>query len=435
VSTLVVLLVVLLVVPTVAMPRGGVVRPSGGTLVDDNGPLLVLGGSLFRAAWAYRHDRAWLDDQLAFLSRHRFNAIRAFGVVGDPSGADYWDGREIQWRWPDYDDVIAGLTDLAYDKYGIRVQWTIFAAAGVSVPDRADRDRLVDRFIRMSRGREHKILAFEVANEYPHNGFGGPDGLAELARLAARLNEATPIMVAASAHDVGLCEVYASKSVDLATFHFDRSREEGSWAPFVEPWRMSTEGRQRDLTGCGALPAVASNNEPIGPGTSVASETDPVRLVVGAANSYLSGLPIFTFHSGPGVRDDPYHPGGLRPSRLQELPQAEAIFGGLSALMVNLPADVPAWRRQALGEPDHPFALESGRLAGAFAAVKEPRFIVAVAGIEGRVSLSARHPMRVEVLHPLTGAVVRHLDLSGGERLELDGLEAFVLRGTRLAQR
>ena len=70
---------------------------------------IVLGASLFRAAWGFKHDRAWLDDQLALLSRHGFTAIRALGAVGKPDEPDFWDGREVDWRWPDYDAVIAGL--------------------------------------------------------------------------------------------------------------------------------------------------------------------------------------------------------------------------------------------------------------------------------------------------------------------------------------
>ena len=69
-------------------------------------------------------------------------------------------------QWPDYDKVIAGLTDLAYDKYGLRVQWTLFGGAPSTPPGRA-REALVDRFATMSRGREHKIFAFEIANEAP----------------------------------------------------------------------------------------------------------------------------------------------------------------------------------------------------------------------------------------------------------------------------
>ncbi|MGH9312351.1 MAG: hypothetical protein ACRD1S_04040, partial [Vicinamibacterales bacterium] len=303
----------------------------------------MLGASLFRAAWAYRHDRAWLEDQLDFLSKHDFDAIRVLGVVGDPAEPDFWDGREVDWRWPDFDAVIAGLTDLAYERYGLRVQWTIFG--GSPIRDPADRDRVVDTFLQMSRGRERKILAFETANEYGSNGFAGDEGRAELGRLARRLSEATAIPVAASAHDAGLCALYATGAVDMATFHFDRLRRD-------PPLTLLAE------SGCAALPPILSNNEPIGPGSSVESESDPYELVTAAANTYLSGFPIYVFHSGPGVRDDPWHPLGLRPSRLQDLRGSNRIIGGLYALKGYLPADVHTWARHRREEPAHPFSIE-----------------------------------------------------------------------------
>lgn len=393
---------------------------------------IVLGASLFRAAWAYRHDRPWLDDQLSYLQRHRFSAIRALGIVGDPARPDYWDGREIDWRWPDYDAVIAGLTDLAFDRYGIRVQWTIFADADANIPDPADRTQLVERFIRMSRGRERKILAFEVANEYTQNGFGGADGVSLLGRFAARLNDATPIPVAASAHDPALCALYASGAVDLATFHFTRERDTARpWTPFLEPWRWSPPGLRRDLSGCGTLPPLASNNEPTGPGASGESETDPLRLVSGAAISYVSGLPIHIFHSGPGVRDDAAQLDGLRPSRLQELPRAAELFDGFAALMGLLPPDVHTWSRLPLGDAHHPIVSVDGEMAGMIAAAKDQRFVVIAAGLRGRVAFVARHAIRVDAINPLTGAIRQRRDLDEGQPLELDGLEAYILLGNR----
>src|SRR5207245_789688 len=126
-----------------------------------------------------------------FLAEHGFDYFRALGVVGDPFQPDSWDGREIDWRWPDYDEVIAGLTDLAYDVYGLRVEWTLFGDGQLNIPDEADRYRLVDRFVAMAHGREHKIMHFELANEYWQNGFSGDAGLAQLRALTQYLRERT----------------------------------------------------------------------------------------------------------------------------------------------------------------------------------------------------------------------------------------------------
>jgi hypothetical protein len=374
----------------------------------------VLGASLFRAAWAYRHDRAWLDDQLEFLAEHDFDAIRVLGEVGDPSAPDFWDGREIDWRWPDYESVIAGLTDLAYDRYGLRVQWTIFA--GAPITDRAARDGIVERFLRMSRGREAKILAFEIANEYSKNGFPGTEGVTELGRLAGHMKEATTVPVAASSHSPDLCGLYASGAVDMATFHFDRARRDPQSVTASE-------------SGCPTLPPIVSNNEPIGPGSSVESESDPYRIVTDAANTYLLGMPIYIFHSGPGVRDDPYHPLGLRPSRLQDLRGVNRILGGLYAMKGYLPNDVHLWARHTREDPSHPFSIE-GPVQSAIAASRDARSVVVLSEITGPVVLTARRDMNVEVVDPPTGEVRAHTRLTKGDRLTLDPSPAYILLGS-----
>lgn len=371
----------------------------------------MLGASLFRAAWAYRHDRAWLDDQLEFLAEHDFDAIRVLGEVGDPTAPDFWDGREIDWRWPDHESVIAGLTDLAYDRYGLRIQWTIFA--GAPIADRSTRDEIVDRFLRMSRGRESKILAFEIANEYVKNAFPGPEGLSELARLARRMKEATTIPVAASSHSPDLCALYASSAVDMATFHFDRSRRD-------LPSTMLQE------SGCPTLPPIMSNNEPIGPGSSVESESDPYRIAAAAANTYLSGMAIYIFHAGPGVRDDPYHPLGFRPSRLQDLLGINRIIGALYAMKGYLPPDVHLWRRPKPDEPVYPFSIE-GPAQSVAAVSSDSRSVVLLSDVTGPIVLTARRELNVEVIDPPTGEVRVRRRLAKGDRLSLQSSPAYVV--------
>ncbi|MBI2220778.1 MAG: hypothetical protein HYU53_06180 [Acidobacteria bacterium] len=398
-----------------AAPRPAARRPFDRT---------VLGASLFRAAWAYRHDRAWLESQLDYLSLHGFDAIRAFGVVGDPSRPDYWDGREIDWKWEDYDSVVAGLTDLAYDEYGIRVQWTIFA--GGRFPAAADRAGVVDRFIRMSRGREQKILAFEIANEHLQNGFDGPEGLEQVRRFARTVRAATSVPVAASAHRPELCPLYAAGDVDFATVHFDREAPHARWSPLLEPWQSAR--RKGHLSSCD-LPEVASNNEPSGPGASVKSTSDPLSIVMAAVNTYLAGIPIYMFHSGPGVRDDPAHDQGLRPSGLEELPGADALFAGLAEMRRYLPGDVFEWTPMPANEPGFPFDVE-GPVAVMLGARRGAAFIVALSGIESEVTLVARRSASVRALDPLTGKAFDQQTLRRGERWPLHAVAAVVLAST-----
>ena len=375
----------------------------------------VLGASLFKAAWAYKHDRGWLEAQLDWLKQHQFDAIRALGVVGDPDRPDYWDGREIDWRWKDYAHVIGGTTDLAFDKYGIRVQWTIFADAQKNIPREADRSALVDTFIRMSRGRERKILAFEVANEFWQNGFAGDEGIGQLEVFSRRLRSNTSIPVAASAHNDALCRIYAAGDVDFASIHFDRSASQGQWTPVLNPWRTARHAGH--LAACD-LPAAASNNEPIGPGSSLPQPLTPIQVVMSAVNTYIAGIPIYMFHSGPGVRDDPTHPDGLRPSHLAQMPGAEGFYSGLAATKAYIPSDILTWTSVGRDDPAFPFSV-AGAAVSVLGAVSGKRFVVAVSGASGPVVLTARDDMEARRVDPLTGATMDTRRLKAGETIRV----------------
>lgn len=202
-----------------AKPPPGPVRAEGHAVADAGGPFNTLGATLFWGGWGYKFDRARLERNLATLSGAGVDYVRVLGSVG---GAG-WEDREIDPRWSDYDAVIGGMTDLAYDRYGIRVQWTLFGGSPAT-PAGSSRDALVDRFAKLARGREHKIFAFEIANEARSNGFPGPDWLAELRSLGKRLNDQTSVLVTLRAPGAGAaCDTYADAGADAATIHYERS--------------------------------------------------------------------------------------------------------------------------------------------------------------------------------------------------------------------
>lgn len=414
--------------------RGGLVRLVDGAFVDDGGPFLARSATMMWAAWAYRFDRPRLEENLASLSAAGFHAIRALGVVGDPAAPDYWDGREIDAHWPDYADVIAGLTDLAWDGYGLRVEWTLIGDGQITVPTLQEREALVDTFLAMSEGREEKILHFEIANESWQNGFDGDDGLAQLRALSSSMRDRTEILVAASAPPssldcAGIAAFYDPPVADLATIHFDRDvgQADGPWRPVWQPWTYAS---------CG-LGTVATNNEPIGPGASVASEDDPERLAAAAAATWIAGLPHYVFHSHAGVRGD---------EDLWTAPGLDA-FAHFDA---GLPADLASWSRRELDDPAGPLVVfaevggeavpdalwpevpgaESGVVA-ALTAESAGELVVLALGVLDHVVVEARAPLSFQVQRALDGVVVDTHRLAAGERVTLAGAGALVLRGTR----
>jgi hypothetical protein len=408
--------------------RAGRVRLDGRSLADDGGAFNALGASLFYGAWAFKHDRPRLERNLATLARHGFDYVRVLGVVGDPNRPDSWDGRESDWRDPDYAKTIAGLTDLAYDAYGLRVEWTLVGDGQKVIPDRADRFRLADTFLAMSRGREHKIVHFEVANEAWQNGFAGAGGERQLRELTKYLNDRTDVLVAASAGaDAAQGErLYAGGVADVATVHFDRdvSKADGHWRPVRQPWGHQFSG----------LP-VGSNNEPIGPGSSVAAEDDPVKLVAAAIVTYVSGLPMYVYHSKAGIRGH---------DEMSDMPGV----GAFAHLKKIVPHDLASWSPKNAHWPDSPFRMYARDRDGVlvadqartdvaggtgavrvYAAVNGDDFFVVPFGVEGGVVLEPRRRSEFEVVDPMTGDVLAHKSLAAGERFELAGRELFVLRG------
>jgi hypothetical protein len=405
--------------------RTGRVRASGRALRDNQGETFALGVTMMWAVWAYKNDRAWLERNLEYLSSNGFDYIRALGVISrnPASPGDYWYRLDMNSSIPDYDQVIAGITDLAYDKYGMRVEWTIFG--GAADFNESQKQSLIDRFLSMSRGREHKIIHFEIANEYEGTGWRGDSSIRNWTRY---LNDRTDILVAASAayqETNDLCAefqaLYAGGIADIGTWHFDREVRlgDGYWRPVRQPWEYPY---------CTGLPIIGSNNEPLGPGASVNSDDDPMTNVSGAIVTYISGLPLHVFHSEAGVRAD-------RGDYTQYKTEVNSAFRAMKRYM---PRNITNWSRQnhhwsghpfnTLGEVGYPTATGSGAVRN-YGAVNGNEFVTFPMGIRDYVRLQAKSEMSFCVIHPLTGKTLSKHYLRGGESVDLRGLEAFFVRG------
>ena len=330
----------------------GRVRVDGHCLVDDRGPFLGLGASYFTALWRCKHDRARLEADLAFLSRCGFNYYRMLSMVGYQPA---WNGREIAplafvnrddkhvEAWPDYWQQLRELIDLAYDRHGLRTQVTIFADAQL-MPNKSDRIEHMRRILAdVVPGREHKIILLEVANEAWQNGFPGDEGVADLREFARYLADRTEIPIAiTSNHDwpepggtKAFTQIYADSAADIATWHFSRDRRtDDGWQPVYDCWEVGDQA---------GFPPVSSN-EPIGPGSSVNSEHEPIRLVMAAAFAYAAKLPMYVFHSEAGV---------IGKSRFEEMPGIDRFRHVLRLL----PPDLPNWERNDGQEARAPFTV------------------------------------------------------------------------------
>jgi hypothetical protein len=407
--------------------RAGPVRADGRAVTDAGGPFNALGATLFWGAWGYKFDRPRLERNLQVLSAAGIDYVRVLGSVGGAS----WEDRETDPRWSDYDAVAAGMTDLAYDRYGMRVQWTIFGGAPFTA-DRRPRESLVDRFADVARGREHKIFAFEIANESWQTGFRGAEGLAELRRLGRRLSDKTTVLVALSSPATGAaCDTYADAGVDAMTLHYQRSfGSEGPVRPLLRPWAFP-DAYNRACQG--KLPSIVFNNEPIGPESSVRQDDSPSRIAAGYVMTFLAGNASYVLHAGPGIRGGgaaDISPKLRRHAHFDELPSFAPITAALAAAKQYLPHGLANWTRHGPGTPTAP--LQGS--ARVYAASDGLRFVALAMGAKGALVVRSRNKASIDVRQTGTGALVRRLDVSAGEKIALPAGEWVVLIGTSTAQ-
>jgi hypothetical protein len=419
------------------------VRFDGKSFCDDGGPFLGLGVSYFQALRHANYDRPRLNRNLSLFAAKGFNYVRILTMVS-------WDGLEIAPvaftnragriipAWPDYWQQFRDLLDLA-SQHGLRVEVTVFADAQYVMPARATRQAHLDGILANIAGREGCILHLEVANEAWQNGFPGALGIADLRAFTKYLADRTPVPVAITSNDdtsdQGIIALYRDSAADLATIHFSRDTRtsEGGWLPVRDSFRA------------GNLPGVppVSSNEPIGPGSSVGSESDPIKLCAAAMFAYLANLPSYVYHSRAGVF------GYVRccpPAGDEESFDDSAGINAYRHVRQILPPDLANWVRNDGLEPSAPFTVFCNGQPNQYwphvnrptngcvrniGGIKGEAFVCFPMGIlDGGVTLQARRPAQFQVYNPLTGAVVSNLTLNAGSQFTLpQGPGACILKG------
>ena len=419
--------------------RKGKISLNGHALRDDSGEFLGLGVSYFPALRRAKFERERFRSDLKFLSAQGFNYIRTFSMVG---WYPAWRGREIApitftnkegaviGGWDDYWRQLADMIDIGYDEFGVRTQVTIFAD-GQLMPDKGDRLAHLDKVLAAIKGREHKVILLEVANEAWQNGFPGEQGVADLREFGKYLADRTDVLVALSATEQmtndALARMYVGSSADIATEHFERDIRRGlerDWFPVRDVFRVNL------ITG---LPPV-SHNEPIGPGSSVTEQHEPIKIVAAAAYAWMSGLPMYCYHPRAGIFGD---------GRFEDMP----AVGDFQAIVKTLPGAIANWRRTegdaefspfvtfADDQPNKPWTDVGGATRGALRHLScvegNAFFTLPIAILPGGVELEARRAMTFDVIHPLTGEIAQQAKtLAAGHRITLaQGPQVWLIRG------
>jgi hypothetical protein len=405
--------------------RHGVVRADGRSFVDDDGTFYPLGATMMWSLWGWKNDRARLQQNLQFLKQHHWDYVRILGEVD-------WAAETIDPNWPDYQQVLGELIDYAYDVCGLRTELTLVGGVG----DPLTLAQKVAPVI--NAGRQHKILDVEIANESSLR----PVTLQQLQDAGRYLVQNIPNLVALSSAE-GL-SVYAPSGTwpgdygptlvpqgiaTLGTVHMDRTFGDDGWRETRQPWDFKD------------LPFPVSHNEPIGPRSSVAEETDPMRLAMLRAVGLINGVGAFVLHNGSGVTGqvDPAH---NRPANLWEVPGIDDIM--------NVVRGIDDWMPQRAGEGQHwnngwagdPWVADAFWGDGAdhgvnrnYSASTPDGWISTEAGVKDHVVLTASRHSRVEIFDIVKGKTLE-VELQAGQTLTLTpdsrddhGYGAFIIVG------
>jgi hypothetical protein len=191
-----------------------------------------------------------------------------------------------------------------------------------------------------------------------------------------------------------------------------------------ELWRLQYAG--------GDIPRVWINNEPIGPQSSIATEDDPVRLAMGAAMSWISGMAAYTLHTGAGVRGGGVADRDLgRPANLWEVAQIDRTAAMLRQARAALPATVPNWRRLSGHEAGHPCRITQAQderdLSAHVAAIDGNRFVVASIGVLRPLDCVSTVTAAVQLFRPPFASPAR-VDARDGQPLRIEPPAQIVVR-------
>lgn len=301
---------------TATSPRhrvpAGRVRLNGAGLLDDTGAFLGAVVSYFHGPRTFERDRARFDADVATMQDANADGARVITDLGWPGDREQ-DG-------PGRIDRLLATMDALWTA-GLRTQVTVLGSLFGSrylpdgsvewrtLPYRLDsqekRRRYADALGAVFKGREHQILLLEICNE-PENGGVGPlsrDDQAELQRFIKARLPGVLVALGAPGGEGGATTwndadySWYGQHGDLVLPHLDRGGRDMGYGVAHQ----------------GIHSAQASfpwgDNEPIGPGSSVRSETDATKLRLCRTGAWMTRAAFGCFHPYSGIglgRDSDY---------------------------------------------------------------------------------------------------------------------------------
>ena len=420
--------------------RTGIVVSDGRAVRDDQGGFHPKGLTFFWAMQRWLSDRPRMKQNAEWVASKGFDYVRILTEVQWANGLKI-DPTTSKWSNGIWGRVLRDVIDYFYDELGVRVQPTLIGKGTATDPMWLAREAATI----IGENRQHKILLVECCNEYTITDVAVP--LDRLVPMARELRDRTPNLIALSAPgDWGAMMNESLKlGVDGFTVHLDRGAGDYGWRQVRQSYDLKD-----------ARPFVTFSNEPAGPGSSVATNTNPLQLAMMRAVGVMCGGTGFVLHTGTGVFGDGVgHPtAGPRPANFWEIDNIDAIVDAVNGINKLLPEGVENWRviisrntnsgegRDAPFTPhDHWEGSERDGVNKAYSALSsDGRWIQMPCGVRGHVVLTASYPLSdVTVYDPLTGRPLpgfENRSFAQGETLDLpgggeDAMVAYVIQGRR----
>ncbi len=299
--------------------RSGMVTVTGRTWRDAAGEFYPLGDTLFWAVAGWRHERERFQQNARYVASKGHDYVRILGDVG-------W--ADVDSSAADYETILGEVIDWLYDVCGLRVEITVWGGSDRDPINAAQRVAKV-----IADGRQHKVLDSESSNESGQNGPDDPtlDKMSVILRAAGCVVAPSSPMGSVD-FEAWLRARIGDRWASIGCVHLDRTFGDLGWRAVRQPW---------DWKG---LPYAITHNEPIGPRSSVAEMTDPLRLVMLRVFGIMCGLGAFVLHNGAGVAGqvDPAH---NRPANLWEVPGIDAIMQAIRQIDAILPNGLADWAK------------------------------------------------------------------------------------------
>jgi len=231
---------------------------------------------------------------------------------------------------------------------------------------------------------------------------------------------AGPVAITSAQDAVEAHHLYDGDIATLATEHFPRDihMADGPWRPVRQPWGWPGEYHAAWEQAYPGVPAPrlppCSNDEPIGPYSSVAAEHDPLRLITAAAVSYIAGCPSYVYHAGPGIF------GGGRggassgsPANVWDVPGLPETLRGFAVLRGVLPPGISGWARANSGWDSFPWVritadgTDGDGCVRSYAAFNDTTVVCVPFGIRDHVQFAQKRPMTWMVYSLLDGHIIQ----------------------------